>query len=109
MTRNSNGFSFVSILVAMLIIAALYFGYFRLGSTPAEKSVGIQAIDTSKTVACRTQRQQLERDIQMYEANHDGPPSSLADLEHEGIRIPACPEGGRYALAGKHITCTRHD
>ena len=108
-TRNARGFGFVSVLLTLLIVAALYFGYFRMASTTGEKSVGIQSLKASKGVACRTQRQQIERDVQMYTANHDGAPRSLDDLERDGIRIPSCPEGGRYALTGPRVTCSVHE
>jgi competence protein ComGC len=106
--RNARGLSFVSILLALVIIGALYFGYFRMSATKNEKAVGIQSIQVSKAAACRTQRQQVERDIQSYMASHDAAPGSLGDLERDGIRIPNCPEGGRYALAGTHVTCSVH-
>ncbi|MBI4515466.1 MAG: hypothetical protein HY699_06595 [Deltaproteobacteria bacterium] len=105
---REGGFSFVSILLAMLLLAVLYFGYFRLSSSSGEKGAGIQSLQTSKGIACRTQRQQIERDVQAYSMSHDGPPHSLAELEREGIRVPSCPEGGRYALAGIQITCSTH-
>jgi competence protein ComGC len=105
----AGGFSFVSFLVALVIVAVMYFGYFRMASTSGEKSVGIQSLDAAKGVACRTQRQQIERDVSLYTANHEQPPGSLADLERAGVLIPSCPEGGRYALAGSHVTCSRHN
>ena len=105
--RNQRGLSFASVLMALLIGAALYFGYFRMASTN-EKKVSIQSLDTTKNVACRTQRQQIERDVQGYIAQHDGPPASLGELERGGIDIPSCPEGGRYALSGLTVTCTKH-
>jgi competence protein ComGC len=105
--RNAHGLSFVSILLTLLILAVLYFGYFRMQGT-SERGTHIQSLEASKDVACRVQRQQIERDVQMYTASHDGPPRSLDDLERAGIRIPRCPEGGQYALEGSHVTCSVH-
>jgi hypothetical protein len=105
LVRNPRGFSFVSVLFALVIVGVLYFGYFRMSSITGEKAIGIQGIQASKGVACRTQRQQIERDVQAYVMTHDAPPNSLGAL---GVLIPACPEGGRYALAGTHVTCSLH-
>jgi competence protein ComGC len=106
--RESRGFSFVSVLLALLILAVLYFGYFHLQSATNERTTKIQGLEAAKAVACRTQREQLERDVQMYAADHDGPPHSLDDLARAGIPIPSCPEGGHYALVGTHVTCSVH-
>ncbi|HVN83411.1 MAG TPA: hypothetical protein VMW17_01060 [Candidatus Binatia bacterium] len=107
--RRQRGFSFVSIVVAMLVLAALYFGYFHFQSSmTSERKTGIQSIEAAKDVACRTQRQQIERDVQLYVADHDHPPRSLDDLEHAGIHVPPCPEGGDYSLRGAHVVCSKH-
>jgi hypothetical protein len=106
--RDRRGLSFVSVLVTLLILAALYFGYLRSPSSDGERSVGIQSLDASRAVACRTQRQGIERDLQMYAANNDRPPGSLDELRRSGIGVPDCPEGGRYALAGGRVTCSAH-
>ena len=104
-----RGFTFVSVPMALLIVAVLYFGYFHMAANEGAKSVGIQSLQTSKAIACRTQRQQIERDVQMYAATHDDvPPRSLDDLAQSGIRVPSCPEGGRYQLSGSHVICSLH-
>ena len=105
---NQRGVSFVAVLVAMLIAAALYFGYFKLGSGTSERSVGITAIGSSRAVACRTQRQNIERDITMWSVNHDGETPTFAALEADGHHIPSCPEGGRYELVGREVHCSKH-
>ena len=105
--RDTRGIGFVTVLLTLLILAVLYFGYFRVQGT-SERGTHIQSLEASKAVACRVQRQQIERDIQMYTASHDGPPQSLADLESAGIHIPSCPEGGQYSLVGTHVVCSVH-
>ncbi|HUI26094.1 MAG TPA: hypothetical protein VL403_08410 [Candidatus Kryptonia bacterium] len=105
---SEEGFTFVSILVAVLVLAALYFGYFHFTSVSGERKKGIESIQAAKDVACRTQRQQIERDVQMYAADHDNPARSLDDLERAGIHVPPCPEGGTYSLRGTHVLCSKH-
>jgi competence protein ComGC len=106
--RNQHGFGFVSILLALLIVAALYFGYFKMQNEMSGRSVDLSAIDASRAVACRTQRQQIERDITLWAVNHPDEPPTIAALQHDGLRIPACPEGGQYAIDGREVHCSVH-
>jgi competence protein ComGC len=106
--RNQRGFGFVSILLALLIVAALYFGYFKMQNTMGGRSVGISAINASREIACRTQRQQVERDIMMWSVNHPDEPPTIAALERDGLRIPSCPEGGHYSIVGRDVQCSVH-
>ena len=72
------------------------------------RSTGIVAIDTSRVVACRTQRQNIERDITMWDVDHPNEAPSIAALERDGLRVPSCPEGGRYEIAGRSVHCSKH-
>jgi hypothetical protein len=99
--------SFVSVLMAMLIAAALYFGYFKMHGSVGEQKVGIAAVDASRGVACRTNRQTVERALVMWSVNHPDEAPSLAALEREG-GVPSCPEGGRYELVGREVHCSKH-
>ena len=107
--RDSSGMGFAAVLAAMLILVVLYFGYFKMESMTSERSVGTTAIDAGRAVACRTQRQAAERDIEMWSVDHPDEPPTLASLEHAGVQIPSCPEGGVYSLQGKQLRCSRHD
>ena len=95
-------------LIALLIAAALYFGYFGWPNVGGERARGVTAIDASRSVACRTQRQQIERDLIAWEVDHPDDPPTIAALEASGVRVPACPEGGRYAVSGRSVTCSVH-
>ena len=105
---NQHGFGFVAVLLALLIAAALYFGYFKMQSATAERTGGIAAIDASRAVACRTNRQNIERDITFWSVNHPDETPTLEALARDGLHIPSCPEGGRYSLVGQHVACSRH-
>ncbi len=105
---NQRGFGFVAVLVAMLIVAFLYFGYFKLQSATSERSTGVTALSSSRAVACRTQRQNIERDIMAWSVNHDGETPTFAALEADGLHIASCPEGGRYEIVGREVHCTKH-
>jgi competence protein ComGC len=105
---NQRGLSFVAVLVAMLIAAVLYFGYFKMQGAMSARSAGITAIDASRAVACRTQRQNIERNIMAWSVNHDGETPTFAALEADGFHTPSCPEGGRYELVGREVHCSKH-
>jgi len=105
---GQRGFTFVAVLLALLIAAALYFGYFRMQSAMSERSAGVSALNTARAVACRTNRQNIERDVAMWSVNHPDERPSFAALEAEGIHIPACPEGGRYEFVGRTVHCSVH-
>lgn len=105
---NQRGVSLVAVLMAMLVAAALYFGYFKLQSSMSERSNMVSPIGASRTVACRTQRQDIERNITLWSVNHDGETPTFAALEAEGFHIPSCPEGGRYELVGREVHCSKH-
>lgn len=107
--RNQRGAGFASVLVVLLILAVLYFGYFKMADSGATKRAGIASIDASREVACRTQRQNIERDITMWKVNHSDEEPSIAALRADGVRIPSCPEGGRYDIVRGAVTCSKHN
>jgi type II secretory pathway component PulJ len=107
--RSQRGIGLIAVIVALLIAAVLYLGYFRMQSAMSEKHTAVTAIDTTRAFACKTNRQNVERDIQMWLVNHPGETPSFAALEADGARIPRCPEGGTYSLDGVHVRCSKHD
>lgn len=98
----------LAVLVALLVAAALYVAYFRVAHSGSQRTVGVQAIDASRAVACRMQRQQIERDLAAWAVSHPEDVPSLSALEADGLRVPSCPEGGRYSLVGQSVTCSVH-
>lgn len=105
---RQSGFTFVAVLLALLVAAALYFGYLHMQSGSGDRAKGLSAIDASRAVACRTNRQNIERDIALWSVNHPGETPTLAALQAEGLRLPTCPEGGRYEIAGDGVQCSIH-
>jgi len=106
--QSQRGSSFVSLLLVLVILAALYFGYFGLPQIGSERSKGKTAIDSSRAVACRVQRQQIERDIEMWKVSHPDEQPTLASLRASGLRVPSCPEGGRYDIVEGSVHCSIH-
>ncbi|OFV89080.1 MAG: hypothetical protein A3J75_08980 [Acidobacteria bacterium RBG_16_68_9] len=106
--RSQQGASFMAVIVAMLIVGALYLGYLRLQTASTERAAGIAAIDASRAVACRTNRQTIERAFAMWSVNHPDELPSLAALKADGIGLPSCPEGGQYEIDGRQVQCSKH-
>ncbi len=105
---RQSGFTFLAVLLALLIAAALYFGYFHMQSGNGDRAKGVSAIDAARAVACRTNRQMIERSITLWSVNHPGEVPTLAALQAEGLRLPTCPEGGSYEIAGDKVRCSVH-
>jgi hypothetical protein len=108
LARDERGAAFMAVLVALLIAAALYFGYFKLDGSGGERRGGIAAIDTSREFACRTNRQTIERAMMMWSASHPDEPPTLAALAADGIGTQTCPQGGHYELSGTAVICSKH-
>lgn len=105
---NQRGMAFVSVLVVLIILGALYLGYFGVPAFQGKRSAGTAAIDASRAVACRTQRQGVEREINMWKVNHPDEEPSMSALRSSGVRIPACPEGGTIDVHGSSVVCSLH-
>ena len=106
--RDERGAGFVAVVIALLIAAALYFGYFKVDGSQGERRGGIAAIDSTRDFACRTNRQTIERSLMMWSASHPDEAATLAALEDDGIDTPSCPEGGHYDLRGNSVVCSKH-
>jgi uncharacterized protein HemX len=105
---SESGASFVAVVMALALGAALYFAYFQTQGTISDQKVGIAAIDTSKSFACGTNRQTIERQLTSYLVEHDGDVPTLDGLDAALGPLPSCPEGGDYALSGHTVTCNKH-
>jgi hypothetical protein len=44
----------------------------------------------------------------MWSVNHPDEAPSLAALQADGLRVPSCPEGGRYVVVGREVRCSVH-
>jgi len=102
---SQRGLGAIAVILALLIIAILYLGYFQMQSAMSEQKKTV----TTRAFACRTNRQTVEREIQMWLVNHPGETPSFAALEADGAHVATCPEGGTYSLSGLHVLCSKHD
>jgi hypothetical protein len=105
---SQRGLGAVALILALLVAALLYLGYVQMRSTMRATRTTVAAVDNARVFACQTNRQTVEREIQMWLVNHPGETPTLAGLETDGVHVATCPEGGTYALDGVRVRCSKH-
>jgi competence protein ComGC len=106
---NQQGFGFVAILLAMLIVAVLYFGYFKMqNSMSQQRTTAVSSLDASRAVACRANKANIESNIQLWAVDHPGEQPTIDALRASGLNIPTCPSGGTYTIAAGKVHCSIH-
>ncbi len=105
---SERGLGFISVVVTLLIIGALYYGYLGQYGMSEELTRGGVAQTAGRGIACQMNRQAIERAILTWTMSHPGKQPTLKDLERDGISINRCPEGGRFKVEGKKVACSLH-
>ena len=105
---SEQGLAFISVVVALVIIGALYYGYLGQYGMKEELTRGGVAQTAGRGIACQMNRQAIERAILTWSMSHPGKQPTLKDLENDGISINRCPEGGRFKVEGKKVSCSLH-
>lgn len=105
---SERGLGAIALFLALLVAALLYVGYVQMSSTMSTTKTTVTAVDNTRAFACKTNRQTVEREIQMWLVNHPGETPSFDGLESDSVHVATCPEGGTYALVGLHVTCSKH-
>ncbi len=106
--NSERGFSFISVVVALAIIGAFYYGYLGQYGMKEELTRGGVAKTAGQAIACQMNRQAIERAIMTWTLSHPDKQPTLKDLENDGISINRCPEGGRFKVEGKKVSCSLH-
>ncbi len=105
---SERGLGFISVVVTLLIIGALYYGYLGQYGMKEELTRGGVVKTAGQAIACQMNRQAIERAIMTWTLSHPGKQPTLKDLENDGISINRCPEGGRFRVEGKKVSCSLH-
>ena len=105
---SERGLGFISVVVTLLIIGALYYGYLGQYGMKEELTRGDVAKTAGQAIACQMNRQAIERAILTWTMSHPGKQPTLKELERDGISINRCPEGGRLKVEGRKVFCSRH-
>lgn len=106
--NNKKGFTFLSVLLALVIILILMKGY--LGpDKDKEKNWAQTNIDRSKDTACMANRTVVVTSINMWVVNHAGEEVTIEKLVAGGFSVPSCPGGGKYTIGPKNeVYCSLH-
>lgn len=106
--RSMRGFSFLSLLLALVIILILAGGYFSRNKE-TQVSQYQTNIDRSKRTACLANRTTLETTIQAWETMHIGEKPTIEKLKAANYSVPTCPSGGTYSIDEHGIVhCSVH-
>ncbi len=105
---SERGLGFISVIVTLMIIGALYYGYLGQYGMKEEITRGGVVKTAGQGIACQMNRQAIERAILTWTMSHPGKQPTLRDLENDGISINRCPEGGRFKVEEKKVFCSLH-
>lgn len=108
--RSQRGFSFLSVLLALLVIGLLYFWIGGPGLSPVSNSVSeAKTVETAgHLLACEMNRRAIEKELLTWSVTHPGEQATIEKLKAAGVYVPACPDGGRFTIRGKTVTCSVH-
>lgn len=108
--HSESGLSFLSILLALLIIGLLYFSIGGPGLSSVENSVSeAKTVKTSgNLLACEMNRKAVEKELMTWSVTHPGERATIEKLRAAGVYIPACPDGGRISIEGRSVICSKH-
>ncbi len=108
MFRSQRGSALTSVAALIGLGGLLYVVYINLQVTGEQATRGMETKALSQGVACMSNRQAIGLSITTWSVTHPGVEPTLEDLQKDGIHITSCPEGGRYTLEGRKVSCSIH-
>ena len=106
--NRSKGFTFIGILIALVIILILS-GYYFKKDEVSEKTYVQTQLDKSKTSACAANRQVLNAHITSWSIQHSGEQISIEKLQQDRVNVPRCPDNRDYILGPNgEVYCPVH-
>jgi ribosomal protein S11 len=106
---SERGFSFASLVTVLLIAGILYISYTGLVSVrESAPSDPLEATAVSKDVACKMNRQALEKQLLNWMGRNPGKDASIRSLAASGVNIPRCPDGGKLRIEDGKVECSTH-
>ena len=100
--------SFITILAALAVMAAIYAGYFNLSDSDSTMSRGVELEDASQAMSCGMNRRSIEQAMTRWEITHPDQQPTIERLERDGILVKQCSEGGELRIEGKKVLCSVH-
>jgi hypothetical protein len=106
----NRAFTFISILIALVIIAILTGYYFKKDEKTGDVGLYMMSMERSKRAACLANRNVYEGYIQAWLASHPGEEVTPEKLRAAAYSVPTCPEGGTYTIEPDNtVSCSIHD
>lgn len=106
--RNSAGFVFLSILMALVIIMILAGHYFTKDKVTQKTYVETQ-LDKSTDAACAVNRQTLGTAIITWTISNPGEAVTVEKMRKAAISVPRCPDHVEYIIDSQgNVYCPIH-
>lgn len=106
--NRSRGFTFIGILLALVIMLILGGQYFKKDEE-TEIMYAQTQIDKSKTAACSVNRQVLSAGVTSWTIMHAGEEVTLEKLRRDKVSVPRCPDGVDYIIGSDtEVYCPIH-
>jgi len=103
-----KGFTFIGILIALVIIMILAGNYFKKDEETEKMYVQTQ-LDKSRNAACAVNRQTLGAHITSWTISHPGEVVTVEKLRRDRINVPRCPSGVEYEIGTDGtVYCPEH-
>ncbi|MBN1900212.1 hypothetical protein JW926_02660 [Candidatus Sumerlaeota bacterium] len=105
---HSRGFTFIGILLALVIIMILGGYYFKKDEISQTSYVETQ-LDKSRSAACAVNRQTLSAHVASWSISHSGEQITVEKLRRDGINVPRCPDNVDYEIGSNgEVYCPVH-
>jgi hypothetical protein len=108
--QSQSGLSFLSVLLALLIIGLLYFwiGGPGLSTAVPQASERSTVKKSGNLLACQMNRRAIEKELMTWSVTHPGERPTIEKLRAGGVYVPACPDGGKLSIRDGKVICSVH-
>lgn len=106
---RSSGFTFIGILLALVIIMILGGYYFKKDEITEKTYVDTQ-LDKSRNAACAVNRQTFSAHVASWSISHPGEKITVEKLRQDKVNVPRCPDNVDYEIGSNgEIYCPVHN
>ena len=106
--KTSRGFTFIGILLALVIIMILGGHYFKKDEESQKMYVETQ-LDKSRNAACAANRQTFSAHVASWSILNHGEQITIEKLRRDKINVPRCPNNVDYEIGSNgEVYCPIH-